>query len=155
MTITPALQWAFRFEQGNVREDIGVPNGGSPAILFMRGDKLPWCAGFVLTCTQLGQHLNDVSIDYWKNRNVDSFELWAQRKKMWFDAGQTPCAGDVIFFADRGLSDVGPGRHCGFVTGVGLDGDILTIEGNVGNRIQRRRYSPTDRRISGYARIKP
>ena len=99
---TPALSWALYFERAGVKEDIGVPNGGSPSWLFMRGDQLAWCAGFVLTCLQLGYAISDQRIDYWKNRNVHSFELWCQRNHTWFDSAQTPCAGDVIFFSDRG-----------------------------------------------------
>jgi len=146
------VEWALEFERLGIAEIPGN-NDGPPSILFMRGEKLAWCAGFVLTCIQLGLELSDGDVDYWHNRNVGAFEAWTQRQRKWFQAGESPCRGDVVFFGDRGLSDTGPGRHCGFVTGVGLDGDILTVEGNVSNGIQSRRYSPTDRRITGYARF--
>jgi len=143
-----AIEWAEHFEDLDVKEAGRTPNDGAPSLLFMRGDRLPWCAGFVLTCLLLAGK----ATDYWALREVSAFEADAKRRGKWFAPSQVPCRGDVVFFHGRSGSDGGPGRHCGFVKHVDDAGDIITVEGNVGDAIKSRQFSPTDRRISGFAR---
>jgi len=150
--MTAALDHARHFLGLGIREFGRVPNDGPPSLLFMRGDKLPWCAGFVLTCLQMA----DVEdLDYWTSRNVQAFEDRSKRKSKWYDPHQPPTPGDVVFFRARGSSDEGTGRHCGLVNRVTDTGEIHTIEGNVGDKIGEKCYNSTDSRITGFARWDP
>lgn len=149
--MTAALAKAREFLALGVKEFGRVPNDGPPALLFMRGDRLPWCAGFVLTCLDLAGVKN---LRYWTSRNVQAFEDLSKARSHWFEPSQHPCPGDVVFFASRGASDAGTGRHCGFVSSV-AGSEVFTIEGNVGDKIAEMRYSLTDSRITGYARWAP
>ena len=149
--MTAALAKMQEFLALGIREFGHVPNDGPPSVLFMRGDKLPWCAGLVLTCLEFAGVKN---LQYWTSRNVQAFEDHSKATDHWFEPNQHPCPGDVIFFRERGLSDAGTGRHCGMVERMEL-GEIHTIEGNVGDKMARMRYSLTDSRITGYARWAP
>lgn len=149
--MTLALTKAREFLALGIREFGAVPNDGPPSVLFMRGDRLPWCAGFVLTCLTNG---GVTGLKYWTSRNVQAFEDLSKQKSKWFEPNQHPSPGDVVFFASRGASDAGTGRHCGIVSDV-LGQEVFTIEGNVGDKIAEMRYNLSDSRITGYARWAP
>ena len=149
--------------QLGIHEDTGK-NDGIPAERYMRGDELAWCAGFVLYCFDESDDpdLWDVGLgpnegkdsDYWKLRNVATMESYMKDRGVWLGWNVPPQRNDIIFFANRGRSDPGSGRHVGIVEG--LDGStVRTIEGNVGNKVARLRHERSDDRITGFARIAP
>lgn len=136
-------------------------NDGIPAERYMRGDKLAWCAGFVLYCIDksTNAHRGAFALHpvYYKCRAVSGFvdvakDLGLYRAR----ASYTPKPGDVVFFANA-TSDVGrPGNHCGIVESVdvhhgsGKGERVHTIEGNTSNKVARRDYAVDDVRILGY-----
>lgn len=135
--------------QLGVREATGN-NDGLPSQRYMNGRREPWCANFVAwSFRQTGNPLpgNQRSL-----ASVQYMEDQMKAKNKWFRRGAAqPKPGDVIFFANRGASDKGPGRHVGIVEKV-ENGRVYTVEGNSGNGVKRRSYSVNDPRISGYGR---
>lgn len=139
-----------------VREATGE-NDGVPATRYMDGDRLPWCAAFVLFC--LNQAGYKPPINRWLSRNVNFFESSMKDLGYWMGPAVIPEAGDLFFMAGRDGSDSGPGRHMGLVERVDLlGGKLHTIEGNYENRVARvvRTLQRADlrrpRSITGYAR---
>jgi hypothetical protein len=138
-------------------------NDGIPAKKYMRGDKLAWCAGFVLYCFDESDSVDvwDAGLDgaegddsdYWKLRNVDTMEKFLKERGVWFGWNLPPEPGDIIFFADRGGSDPSKsGRHVGIVES--FDGAaIVTVEGNLGNAVKRGLHDCDSPRITGFARL--
>ena len=167
------------------RTQIGVAeatgnNDGVPAERYNRGEKVPWCSSFILYC-------NDASTDrkivktpaaWWLLRSVQTLEDELRAAGWWFSqqALLLPASNDIVFFANRGGSDVGPhsgGRHVGIIDSVQASSKQLplpgvavstsslpvlhTIEGNLGNAVATVRHDLKDpavrARITGYARI--
>jgi hypothetical protein len=136
-------------------------NDGIPAERYMRGDKLAWCAGFVLYCIDRSSSAHKASFSlhpvYYACRAVSGFVEVAKTLGLYRPRdGYTPKPGDVIFFANA-TSDVGrPGNHVGIVEDVDVhQGDgkgerVHTIEGNTSNKVARRDYAVDDTRILGY-----
>lgn len=142
--------------QLKVSEETGA-NDGVPAERYMRGDKLPWCAGFVLWCfdAAITKSLYTTTKQYYLLRNVKKMENEFKRRGLWFGPALVDVVqpSDIIFFGDRGASDAGRGRHVGIVDSVEWPAGIVhTIEGNTSNKVQRREYKMTSKRITGYAR---
>lgn len=135
--------------QVGVREATGN-NDGIPAQRYSDGRREPWCANFVAwTFRQSG---NPLPGNQRRLASVQYMEDQMKANNQWFPRGaQTPKPGDVIFFANRGNSDAGPGRHVGIVEKV-ENGRVYTIEGNSGNAVARRSYPLDHPRISGYGR---
>lgn len=143
------------------RGEVGVAeatghNDGVPAERYMAGERLPWCAAFVLWCLREAGY--PAPVNQWMARNVHFFEVAMKDKGYWEDPRMTPRPGDIFFLAGRDGSDSGPGRHMGFVEAVDLErGIIRTIEGNLNNRVARgvrslrRAGSNKGRAITGYA----
>jgi hypothetical protein len=135
-------------------------NDGLPADIFMHGDRMPWCAGFVLgvlkraNATFPGPH--------WQARNVYFFRSWCKGEGHFVSPIEMPEPGWIVFYNSRDGSDAGPGQHMGFVEEVdGRRGRMLTIEGNYDNRVARVRRSlhrvahGVPRGIAGYANPAP
>jgi hypothetical protein len=78
------------------------------------------------------------------DNGVIGFKRWGR----WHTTA--PQRGDVVFF-DNDADNAGV-DHVGIVAAVGPNGRVHTIEGNAGNRVQRRDYAPSDRHIVGYGR---
>lgn len=150
------------------QKEIGIheatgKNDGIPAKKYMRGDKLAWCAGFLLYCFDEASTIDiwDAGLDgeegkdsdYWKLRKVETMELYLKERGVWFGWNLEPMPGDIVFFADRGGSDPSKsGRHTGIVEA--FDGTtISTIEGNLGNAVKRAQHDWDSPRITGFARI--
>lgn len=135
--------------QVGVREATGN-NDGIPSQRFMNGRQEPWCANFVAwSFRQTGHPLPGnqrslASVQYMEDQ-MKGAGKWSPRQ-----AAQ-PKPGDIIFFANRGASDRGGGRHVGMVEKV-ENGRVYTIEGNSGNQVARRSYALGNARISGYGR---
>jgi hypothetical protein len=137
--------------QLGIKEATGK-NDGVPAERYMRGDEFAWCAGFILWCNSKSDDpkIAESDKDYYYCRKVSNMEAHL-RKKGWFHVGE-PQKNDVIFFASRGASDTGAGRHVGIVEFIDQD-FVHTVEGNTGNSVAKRSYRLTDTYITGYARI--
>jgi len=125
-------------------------NDGVPAELFMDGDKLPWCAGFVLHCFKRAWH-DSIRGSRWKLRNVKAMYKEMKRQEYFIGRNVLPKRNDIIFFNNRGDSDAGKGWHVGIVEKT--DGRrIFTIEGNLSNMVKRASHAVGDTSIVGYAR---
>lgn len=130
-------------------------NDGLPAIRFMDGDELEWCAGFALYCNA---HSDDpkVAPDVWTHyalRNVEVFRQHLIRNGCYIEHSVAlPQRNDFIFFG-HGHADVGvSGSHIGLTESV-IGGRVRTVEGNSANRVARRDYALTDPTILGYGRV--
>lgn len=133
--------------QVGVREATGR-NDGLPANRYSNGRREPWCANFVAwSFRQAGTPLPG------NQRSLASVQYMEDQMKAngMFHRG-TPQPGDIIFFANRGGSDAGRGRHVGIVERV-ENGRVHTIEGNSSNSVRRRSYDLNNPRISGYGRV--
>jgi hypothetical protein len=110
----------------------------------------PWCAAFAMN--MLEQH-GVMDLTGLKNRNYcPTIEKWARDKGTYGTPDKySPRPGDAILFdwqKQRGSTD-----HIGIVEKV-ENGVVYTIEGNAGNKVQRRKYKLTDPRIDGYVMSK-
>lgn len=134
-------------------------NDGVPAERYNAGEKLPWCAAFVLYCNA---HSDEVKIAEYRTprwytmRAVVALDAYCTAQGWKLPPKSRPQRGDIIFFASRGTSDTGSGRHVGLVENV--DGLVVhTVEGNVSNRVSRQQHdlgdTATRARVSGYARV--
>ena len=135
--------------QIGVREATGN-NDGVPSERYAGGRREPWCADFVSwSFRQAGRPLpgNQRSL-----AGVQYMEDQMKHAGAWFPRGsRQPQPGDVIFFANRGGSDGGTGRHVGIVERV-ENGRVYTVEGNASNSVKRNSYPLDLARISGYGR---
>lgn len=133
--------------QIGVREATGN-NDGVPAQRYSNGRREPWCANFVAwSFRQAGHPLPG------NQRSLAGVQYMENQMKAngMFHRG-TPQPGDIIFFANRGGSDAGGGRHVGIVERV-ENGRVHTVEGNSSNSVRRRSYDLNNSRISGYGRV--
>lgn len=137
-------------------------NDGIPAERYMRGDKLAWCAGFVLYCYDVSDD-PDIWDDfdsstrrdersYWRLRSVKAMVEWAHTQKVFIEPSVVPAPNDVILYGSRSGSDAGPGKHCGIVEHADSE-TIRTVEGNLGNMVKRREINHGRRNVLGYARF--
>lgn len=97
-------------------------------------DPLAWCARFVRWC--FTQSARTLPGQKYLIGNVERMhhELALQNARV-----TTPLPGDIIFYLDRGKSDVHKGgRHVGIVEVIAGDGRLTTIEGNWSNKVARR-----------------
>lgn len=145
--------------QVGVREATGA-NDGLPADRYMRGDKLPWCAGFLLWCNQQSEDpkLYSTTAEYYLMRAVSEFENMMRARQKWvaFNPKVLPQENNIIFFRNRGASDSGPGRHVGIILTVDSERErITTVEGNLGNAVRNMTYplSVLRDRVTGYGLI--
>jgi hypothetical protein len=129
-------------------------NDGVPAERYMRGDRLPWCAGFLLWANsqsddeQVARSLRE----YYRMRSVQALEDEFKARGWWFAERERVRPGDWIFCRDRGASDAGAGRHVALCESV--IGDIVrTVEGNSGNRVTLRSYRLNDTYLVGFGRL--
>lgn len=133
------------------RREVGVresgSNGGVPAERYNDGEAKPWCAAFVRYCFE------SANLPLPGNRHrLPSVAYLEEQLELAGARIERPEAGAIITFATRVGSDAGRGRHVGIVELVGVGGLIRTIEGNSGDRVARRAYTPKDPRISGFFR---
>lgn len=139
--------------QLGIHERTGA-NDGIPAERYMRGDKLAWCAGFVLYCNECSDDdaFAPDQATYYRLRSVSAFIAWAKERGRFHPRGTLiPQRNDVIFFGDAD-SDVGvKGHHVGIVTSYDGSG-VHTVEGNTSNKVARRVYDPGNKTIVGYLR---
>lgn len=131
-------------------------NDGIPAERYMRGDKLAWCAGFVLWCNANSddENLATSTKEHYAMRSVTSMIEHCKRKGIFLSSQDTtPQRNDIVFFGDTD-SDVGvKGSHVGIVESFDPTTRKLTsIEGNYGNKVARVTQVIGKRKITGFAR---
>ena len=142
--------------QIGIQEETGN-NDGIPAQRYMRGNKLAWCAGFVLYCFEVSDdpNIHESVRDFWRYTAVWEFEERMKARGLWFGWAIVPQPNDLIFFNNRGKSDHANSkldRHMAIVEKV--DGAwVHTIEGNLGNAVKRSKHKLSSNRITGYARV--
>lgn len=153
-------------------------NDGIPAERYMRGDRLAWCAGFVLYCFDVsddpdlwdddGQEDDADEKLYWHMRAVKIMRTRLDHLGLLIGPGVVPAPNDIAFFNSRGDSDAGSGWHVAIVEEVvirrhgprpvprfGYTVEIRTVEGNVADSVARRRHYLGDPRLIGFARSCP
>jgi hypothetical protein len=154
----PILAVDIAETQLGIKEATGQ-NDGIPAERYVRGEKLPWCASFVLYCNAQSDEepCARTNAEWFEMRAVANFEAEMIKRGWWIPPTSTPRRGDLVFFGSRGSSDQSlSGRHMGMVER--LDSHLLqTIEGNVGNRVSRLVHDLSQfsvrARVTGFARI--
>lgn len=152
--------------QLGVREPSGDANGGIPAERYNRGQRLPWCASFILYCNTQSDDPKYARTEkeWWTMRSVQAFEDEMKERGWWIPASMDAASGDLVFFGTRGGSDHSSiGRHIGIVERVEPVGTINpaqvihTIEGNLGDSVKRAthdgRLHSVQQRITGFARF--
>lgn len=130
-------------------------NDGVPAERYMHGDKLAWCAGFVLWCNANSDDENfaATTAEHYAMRSVTTFIEVMKRKGLFLPKASVPLRNDVVFFGNTD-SDVGiKGSHVGVVEAVDVEACWFTsIEGNYGNKVQRVKHLLHESTIVGWAR---
>ena len=108
-----------------------------------------WCALFVSWCEDQCGYLESGAAP--KFAIVSDGADWFVLRDQWRLMGDTPKAGDLIFFD----WDQDGGRdHVGIVTAV-VDDKVFTVEGNSSDLCRQKRYFLDDSVIYGYGVIKP
>lgn len=148
---------AEAFEAAGVYE---LPDNRGPWVrLFMRGDEMAWCAGFLLWMAKavyapLPWAPRSV-LRYWQNRAVSMWHKNAIRGGTWIGAAVVPQRGDAILYSTRNGSDRGPGSHVDLIVDVKQTPGrtvLVVIGGNVSNRVQKRLVALGDPLILGFHR---
>ena len=142
-------------KQVGLKEETGR-NDGQSIFPFTGGRKEPWCAHFVAWCYRTaGKAIPDDIVPSLKQHNPLASVSHMERVFNDHDWHyREPKPGDVVFFASRGGSDRGPGRHCGIVESVDSKTEIVTtIEGNLSNAVRRTKHKLSDPRITGFGRL--
>lgn len=107
-----------------------------------------WCALFVSWCEdQCGYLKSDAAPKF---AIVSDGADWFVLRDQWRLMGETPEAGDLIFFD---WDQDGARDHVGIVTGV-VDDKVFTVEGNSSDLCRQKRYFVDDPAIYGYGVIK-
>jgi len=107
-----------------------------------------WCALFVSWCEdQCGYLESDTAPKF---AIVSDGADWFVLRDQWRLMGDTPEAGDLIFFD---WDQDGARDHVGIVTGV-VDDKVFTVEGNSSDLCRQKRYFVDDPAIYGYGVIK-
>lgn len=152
--MTSALQLAIT--QLGVQEATGN-NDGIPAARYNHGEEKAWCAAFVTWLFKTagnalpGNEYMNASVAYMEAQMIAAHAFFGRDHNGEWE--QRPEPGDIVFFADRGASDRGAGRHVGIVESCDSSGTIRTIEGNLGNKVQRAKHNIfVDKRVVGFAR---
>lgn len=103
-----------------------------------------WCACFVSWC--VNENADEYKNDMEPFCYVPSGVAWFECNDQWRKAGETPEAGDIIFF-DWDCS--GEADHVGIVSGCAGD-YVFTIEGNSRDQCRRKGYPLDSKSILGY-----
>lgn len=108
-----------------------------------------WCACFVSWCEDQCGYIDSEEAP--KFALVSDGADWFVLRDQWRPIGDTPEAGNLIFFD----WDQDGGRdHVGIVTAV-VDNKVFTVEGNSSDLCRQKRYDLDDPVIYGYGIIKP
>jgi hypothetical protein len=131
-------------------------NRGIQVDQYTGGRAEPWCAHFVAWCFRsIGKPLPNDVVPTPKRANPLASVSFTERIFKELDWHyRNPQAGDIVFFATRGKSDRGPGRHIGIVIAVHAD-KIEVVDGNWGDAVNRR-FIPLENSkptITGFGRV--
>ena len=140
-------------EQVGIKEETGHNDG--PSLFKITGGRPePWCAHFVawLFRTSNKPIPDDVTPTKTRANPLASVSYMERIFKDHDWLYREPKVGDVVFFANRGASDRGPGRHVGIVERV-EGNEIHTIEGNLSNSVRRTKHKLDSPRITGFGRM--
>lgn len=146
---------ALRFT--GIKEDPPKSNRGQSIDAFNGGRGESWCAHFVAYCFRICNRAIPGDVIPTPQRanplaNVAAMEK-VFVKNFWVVAKDAePQVGDVVFYASRGLSDPGVGRHVGLVVAVDVD-FIYTVEGNWQDQVTRRKVARNHPHIVQYGRV--
>jgi hypothetical protein len=131
----------------------GGPNKGPPVEKYAGGREEPWCAHFVAWLyRRCGEPIpGDIEPSRAQYNPIAAVkQLWAQCRRAGWNR-ETPSVGAIVVFNSRMGSDAEKGRwHCGIVSAI-ENGMIQTIEGNSGDKVQRRLYTLKHQSIVGFA----
>jgi hypothetical protein len=133
-----------------------VPKGSNrgPQVDLYTGNRAePWCGHFVAWAFRSVGHPLPGDIAPSPTR-ANPLASVSHTERVFAEHGwmhREPREGDLVFYATRGMSDPGRGRHIGIVVGV-TPTHIETVEGNWGDAVVRRRVLRTSAQITGYGR---
>lgn len=110
---------------------------------YCDGDRLPWCAAFLLWCWRMSQH-PDLPGNRWTNRAV--WRLQRQLERSGARLHRPLAVGDIVVMTRPGSVTDGPMLSHGSVGHIGIVDDldishVRLIEGNVGDRVVRVTYA--------------
>ena len=111
-------------------------------------ERQEWCAFFVSWCEDQCGFIKSGAAP--KFAMVSDGADWFVLRDQWRLMGDTPEAGDLIFFD---WDQNGERDHVGIVTGV-VDDKVFTVEGNSSDLCRQKRYYLDDPVIYGYGVIK-
>lgn len=153
MTNEIPLHIAIALNEIGVKEEPKGSNTGPRIDLYTGGRAEPYCAHFVSWCfREAGKDLpGDVPPT---KKRANPLASVAHMERVFGEHGwlvREPQPGDVVFYANRGLSDRGPGRHVGLVISVDQK-SITTVEANWSDAVVKRIVSRLDPRIVQYGR---
>lgn len=126
---------------------IGNHGGGPYWSWYGFDDRVEWCACFVSwAANECGALDADTAPEF---AYVPDGTNWFYARDLWLEPGQTPSAGDYIFFD---WDEDGGHDHVGIVTSV-IDDKIFTVEGNSSDRCRVKCYNIGDTVICGYGHV--
>ena len=147
------LHIAIALNEIGVKEEPKGSNRGPRIDLYTGRRAEPYCAHFVAWCfREAGTPLPGDTVPTPKRANP--LASVAHLERVFGEHGwltREPKSGDVIFYANRGLSDPGRGRHTGLVIEVDLQ-YVTTIEANWSDAVVKRKVLRNDPRIVQYGR---
>lgn len=139
--------------QIGVKEETGK-NDGEPVKRYAGNRSEPWCAHFVAWIYRnVGLPIPDDIIPTESQHNPLASVTHMEsvfKERGWLH--EKPMPGDIVFFASRGQSDAGRGRHCGIVEMVDSK-NFSTIEGNLSNAVRRKTHGLDNPQVTGFGRI--
>lgn len=112
-------------------------------------ERVDWCACFASWVEDKCGYIESGAAP--KFAMVGDGSSWFLERDQWKYGGETPDAGDLIFFNWDGS---GSQDHVGVVTAV-IGNNVYTVEGNSSNRCRQKRYNLEDPVIYGYGHINP
>ena len=129
-------------------EQIGNHGGAPYWSWYGFGGRVAWCACFASWCENQNGYISKGLAP--KFAVVTDGIDWFKARGQWYEANETPKAGDLVFFdwEQDGIRD-----HVGIVTGTSED-RVYTIEGNSTDMCRIKSYEIGDKVLHGYGRIK-
>ena len=129
------------------KAEIGNEGGEKFWSWYGYGSHVSWCACFASWCCDQVGLIDEEKAP--KFSYVPDGANWFSDRGRWIEPGETPEAGDLIFFD---WEPDGGRDHVGIVAAV-VDGKVFTIEGNSSERCRMKRYELDDPVIYGYGHI--
>jgi len=110
---------------------------------------LPWCSCFVSYCFLKAAGKLKIERPFPQIAAVDNLKAYAKHKGWYHDnVSFIPQAGDIFVHIGKTADQ----SHTGFVKDF-IDGKIITMEGNISNKVSSRKFLKTDAYITGFIRV--